>query len=119
MYGSTFSSLIVPVHQNRPIRQQKDTNARSYLVVPYREKDRAKAAGARWDKKARAWYVGENADIRALQRWLPENVAKSQEPAMAPDIEFADLLRANGCVVDGKHPLMDGAKQRGGRRQAW
>lgn len=102
----------VPVNQNRPTRQQKDVNVRSYLVVPYSEKDRAKFAGARWDKKARAWHVGENADIRALQRWLPENVAKSQVPAISPDIEFADLLRANGCVVDGKHPLMDGGKQR-------
>ncbi|MBS0425123.1 MAG: DUF1738 domain-containing protein [Proteobacteria bacterium] len=89
-----------------------DDNARQYLIVPYTEKDLAKAAGARWDKKARAWYAGPKADIQTLQRWLPENVSSRQEPAIDPHIEFADLLRAQGCRVDGDHPVMDGSKHR-------
>ncbi|SFL26002.1 Antirestriction protein ArdC [Nitrosomonas aestuarii] len=87
-------------------------NTRQYLAVPYAEKDQAKAAGARWDKAAKAWYVGKHADIRALQRWFPENAARQQQPALSPQVEFAELLRANGCVVDGNHPLMDGHKHR-------
>ncbi len=114
------------IHQNRirndPIStgvsisraktEQHDDNARQYLIVPYTEKDLAKAAGARWDKKARAWYVGSEADIQTLQRWLPENVSRQQEPAIDPHVEFADLLRAQGCRVDGNHPVMDGSKHR-------
>ena len=92
--------------------EQNDDNARKYLIVPYTEKDLAKAAGARWDKKARAWYVGPEADIQTLQRWLPENVSSHQEPAIDPHLEFADLLRAQGCRVDGHHPVMDGSKHR-------
>jgi len=82
------------------------------LIVPYIEKDLAKAAGARWDKTTRAWYVGPEADIQTLQRWLPENVANQQEPAIDPHVEFADLLRAQGCLVDGHHPVMDGGTHR-------
>ncbi|MCB1986546.1 MAG: DUF1738 domain-containing protein [Burkholderiales bacterium] len=92
--------------------EQNDDNARQYLIVPYTEKDLAKAAGARWDKKARAWYVGSEADIQTLQRWLPENVSRQQEPAIDPVSEFADLLRAQGCRVDGNHPVMDGGTHR-------
>jgi len=92
--------------------EQNDDNARQYLIVPYTEKDLAKAAGARWDKTAKAWYVGSEADIQTLQRWLPENVANQQEPAIDPHSEFADLLRAQGCLVDGNHPVMDGNKHR-------
>ncbi|MER0170193.1 MAG: DUF1738 domain-containing protein [Nitrosomonas sp.] len=109
----------VQIHQNQQAQQtnsrasqQNDGNARQYLFVPYRDKDLAKAAGARWDKKARAWYVGPKADIQTLQRWLPENVSRQQEPAIDPHIEFADLLRAQGCLVDGNHPVMDGSKHR-------
>ncbi|WP_244907526.1 zincin-like metallopeptidase domain-containing protein [Nitrosomonas aestuarii] len=87
-------------------------NTRQYLAVPYAEKDQAKAAGARWDKVAKAWYVGKNADIRALQRWFPENITLQQQPALSPQVEFAELLRANACVIDGNHPLMDGHKHR-------
>ncbi len=120
------SAKLANIHQNRirndPIStevsisgaktEQDDDNARQYLIVPYRDKDLAKAAGARWDKKARAWYVGSEADIQTLQRWLPENVSRQQEPAIDPVSEFADLLRAQGCLVDGNHPVMDGNKHR-------
>ncbi len=99
------------VLQNQSANQSDDNNARQYLAVPYAEKDQAKAAGARWDKAAKAWYVGDNADILALQRWLPQNVTQ-QPPAILPEVEFTDLLRANGCIVDGNHPIMDGNKQR-------
>ncbi|MDP3280434.1 MAG: zincin-like metallopeptidase domain-containing protein [Nitrosomonas sp.] len=92
--------------------EQNDDNAHQYLIVPYRDKDLAKAAGARWDKKARAWYVGPEADIQTLQRWLPENVSSQQEPPIDPVSEFADLLRAQGCLVDGNHPVMDGGTHR-------
>jgi len=97
---------------NRRASQQNDDNSRKYLFVPYTEKDLAKAAGARWDKKARAWYIGPKADIQTLQRWLPENVSRQQEPAIDPHIEFADLLHTQGCRVDGNHPVMDGSTHR-------
>ena len=92
--------------------EQNDDNARQYLIVPYMAKDLAKAAGACWDNKARAWYVGPEADIQTLQRWLPRNVSSQQEPAIDPHVEFAELLRAQGCRVDGNHPVMDGSKHR-------
>ncbi len=92
--------------------EQNDGNARQYLIVPYRDKDLVKATGARWDKKARAWYVGPEADIQTLQRWLPENVSRQQEPAIDPHVEFAELLHAQSCRVDGNHPVMDGNKHR-------
>ncbi|PSJ16486.1 zincin-like metallopeptidase domain-containing protein [Nitrosomonas supralitoralis] len=85
---------------------------RRYLVVPFKEKDQAKAAGANWDNTAKSWYVGKNADIRTLQRWLPENVSAHQEPALNPEAEFAEVLRSHGCIVEGNHPVMDGTKQR-------
>jgi len=102
----------VSVWHSKQANQNNDKDSRQYLVVPYAEKDLAKTAGGYWDNKAKAWYVGPQADIRALQRWFPENVAKQQEPVLSPQTEFADLLRANGCIVDGHHPVMDGTKQR-------
>lgn len=98
-------------HADHNERKEKIVD-RQYLVVPYAEKDQAKTAGARWDKAAKAWYVGDNADILALQRWFPQNVTQQQQPAILPEVAFADLLQAHGCIVDGNHPIMDGNKQR-------
>jgi hypothetical protein len=48
-------------------------NTRIDLQVPFAEKDQAKAAGARWDANARAWYVQatRDQDLSGLARWLP------------------------------------------------
>lgn len=106
------SSEIDPNISNKKDNTENGVATRQYLAVPYTEKDQAKAAGANWDNTAKSWFVGENADMQALQRWLPKNVSKQQEPVMAPETEFADLLRAQGCIVEGNHPIMDGVKQR-------
>jgi putative DNA primase/helicase len=99
-------------NQDQHTAKESENPSRQYLAVPYSEKDQAKAAGARWDKVAKAWYVGENADIRALQRWLPENVPVQQNPAIDAQAEFATILLDNGCIVDGNHPVMDGLSHR-------
>lgn len=102
--------LVKPMQQSS--YEQGEGSMRQYLIVPYRDKELAKLAGARWDKKEKAWYVGPNADVQALQIWMPENVDYRQEPAMDPILEFAELLRAQGCQVDGSHPMMDGQTHR-------
>nr|WP_229202225.1 zincin-like metallopeptidase domain-containing protein [Pseudoduganella aquatica] len=86
--------------------------SRVYLAVPYGERIAAKAAGAEWDKTAKSWYAGPDADAEALARWKVDNHAVEQNPAMTPRDEFADALRAVGCVVAGEHPIMDGQKHR-------
>lgn len=52
----------------------------TYLTVPFREKDEAKALGARWDPAQRSWYAPAGADLDAFRRWLP---ATEQGPAPA------------------------------------
>jgi len=91
---------------------QKPSQERQYLAVPYGEHVAAKAAGAMWDKAAKSWYAGPKADMAKLERWAADKVPGQQGPAMMPEEEFAEALRSLGCVVDGKHPVMDGEKHR-------
>lgn len=96
--------------------------SREYLAVPFGERAAAKAAGAAWDKAAKSWYVGPDADTAALARWKPESVPNQQSPAMDVREEFADAMRSVGLVVRGEHPIMDGKKHRvpveGGKKGA-
>jgi len=46
------------------------TMQRLWLDVPYREKDSAKAFGARWDPQARRWYAPRSG-MRTLDQWMP------------------------------------------------
>ncbi|BCN93374.1 exodeoxyribonuclease 7 large subunit [Thiomicrorhabdus immobilis] len=44
-----------------------------FLEVPFREKDQAKALGARWDAVSKRWYVPEalNDSLDGFKKWLP------------------------------------------------
>lgn len=85
---------------------------RRYLSVPYGEREPAKAAGATWDKAAKCWYARPTADMSKLQRWLLNNVQGQSAPVMNPRDEFGEALRSLGCLVEGKHPIMDGQQHR-------
>lgn len=42
-----------------------------FLVVPFAEKDEAKAIGAKWDAAARKWYVPAGKDKELFKSWWP------------------------------------------------
>jgi hypothetical protein len=53
-----------------------NSKAQVYLKVPFKEKDQAKALGARFDPDAKAWYVPHGVDLARFARWLPTDVAQ-------------------------------------------
>jgi antirestriction protein ArdC/phage/plasmid primase-like uncharacterized protein len=93
-------------------KDPRNNQDRIYLAVPYGERGAAKAAGALWDKAAKSWYAGPDADMSKLERWKPDNVPDQQGPAITPEEEFAEAMKSLGCIVTGKHPIMDGKKHR-------
>ena len=103
-----------PEHEMEKVMSQARDSKRVYLAVPYREKNEAKAAGAEWDSIAASWYVGPDADMKKLEKWLPVNDPAERKPAATRTAreEFAEALRSLGCRVEGKHPVMDGKAHR-------
>ena len=90
--------------------------SRVYLAVPFEDKDKAKALGARWDKANKSWFMSSdnpNLNNEVVYKWKPENLpAAADSPAMTPQEEFAEKLQELGCIVDKGHPFMDGQKHR-------
>ncbi len=44
--------------------------ASTYLTVDYKDKDAAKALGARWDAAQRQWFVPEGRDLAPFAAWI-------------------------------------------------
>lgn len=89
---------------------------RTWLAVPFPEKDKAREAGAKWDKEAKAWYAPAGADLGKLEKWLPkpevaQQVEHKQGQQLDPKSEFAAAIRAAGLALDGE-PIMDGKLHR-------
>lgn len=101
--------------QSEALTEVKSENLNSdrlYLVVPYGERQAAKAAGARWDAAAKSWFADSKTDTSPMSQWMQENVPLQQGPSMSPVDEFAEALKSIGAVISGDHPLMDGVKHR-------
>lgn len=81
---------------------------KTYLAVPFKEKDQARAAGAKWDTERKAWYAPAGADLGALSKWVPKQDL-GQGP-VDPAAAFLKELREVGLVVE--EPIMDGKLHR-------
>src|SRR5271166_764074 len=93
----------------RQVKRDIALKERIYLVVPYDERNEAKALGARWDAVRKAWYIGPEVDPTKLAKW---ELRHQPEPTLDPRAEFAAVLRSIGGIVDGDHPIMNGEPQR-------
>jgi hypothetical protein len=65
---------------------------RVWLDVPYKEKDEAKAAGARWDPNAKRWYA-QNTTTPALSKW-------AAQPDIPDRLPGEDRSFGSGLFVD-------------------
>lgn len=53
--------------QKQEFKQDKELNLatkKTYLYVPFEEKESAKKAGAKWDKEAKMWYAPKGTDLK-------------------------------------------------------
>lgn len=95
-------------------KPEKPMQSRTYLAVPYSEKNEAKAAGAKWDKEAKSWYAAEGVDVAAsgLARWSLDktHVVTASDPKPAID-QFKDALKDAGLLLKGE-VVTDGKMQR-------
>ena len=53
----------------------------TYITVPYKEKEEAKAKGAKWDTEQKSWYVPKGVDLNLFKKW------KTHEPYKTVSVE--------------------------------
>ena len=87
----------------------------TYLIVPFNQKEKAKALGARWDKLQRQWYFPEGLELAAFQAWLP--AGKVSQAISSPSRELtgsAELLPGGpaGMTLRGFLPASNGPWRR-------
>jgi len=69
----------------------------TYLTVPFKDKDAAKALGARWDAVQRQWFVPDGRDLTAFTLWLsPQSALALATPVASGDMA---LLKTSGSEL--------------------
>ena len=47
------------------------------LIVPFEDKEKAKARGAKWDSDSKTWYVQNVENIFDFVQWAPERLKRA------------------------------------------
>ena len=114
--GEDVVQILVPAADPAPRVATDTAVSKTYLNVPYAEKDLARQAGARWDRQEKLWFAPTGSTLSAFERWLPTPGQELEKPvhALSPEAEFAEVLRQVGIDLKGQLPIMDGAIHRVG-----
>jgi hypothetical protein len=75
------------------------------LKVPFSEKDKAKALGARWNSERKAWYVPDGKDITPFKQWHTASESiNAPSPALGSVKKMASGVNEHtGKLVVGEH----------------
>jgi len=71
----------------------------TYLTVAYKDKDAAKALGARWDGVQRQWFVPEGRDLAPFVSWLPAGL---DDGTISQSVDLQPLLNTGSVPVVAK-----------------
>jgi len=50
---------------------------KTYLKVPFSEKDQARRLGARWDIARKTWFIEDVENIASFLRWIPAHLKRA------------------------------------------
>ncbi len=90
-----------------PAPKKNQEQDKIYLAIPFKEKEQAKALGARWDKKQKSWYAPANVPAENFKKWQLNGTKAAPLKELAPQEEFAEFLKSNMIELKGA-PVMDG-----------
>jgi len=73
-------------------------DTKTYLKVPYAQKDEAKALGARWDATIKKWYIPADKDIALFAKWQSD-AAVAVSPATASNTSKSSAINTTNAVT--------------------
>lgn|SRR5574344_31347 len=70
-----------------------------YIYIPYKDKEEAKALGAKWDRDQKSWFIPDEINESVFSKWIAK---------IDPVAAFASDLIAAGCFLEPGEPICDG-----------
>lgn len=86
-----------------------------YLQVSFKDKEQAKALGARWDGTMKKWYVPSGLDLKNFHPWLPEDALHENNYPPAQQINengitLSQLLQKVSHAIQKIEPQLEWIK---------
>ncbi|KAA3685226.1 DUF1738 domain-containing protein (plasmid) [Campylobacter fetus] len=115
---SFINELNIEKNQIKNVEKQIEINTdlevnmatkKTYLYVPFTQKDEAKKVGAKWDKESKMWYAPKGVDLNKFKKWQTSQEQTTDNINVMD--EFKTALTNAGLNINGD-PIMDGKLHR-------
>lgn len=78
-----------------------------FLNVPFQEKDKAKALGARWDSQTKRWYYSRPEDAEKFSKWAEKSFMKfedltDEQQELITRAKNGENVLVDACIGSGK-----------------
>ncbi len=103
--GAAYNNQKLPTSE---VASKRSSVARTYLFVPFKEKDEARALGALFDPQKKAWYILDDLDSAPFKRWAEPPRALTEQNIYD---QFERALQAAGLVLNGPVQMDGGWRQ--------
>lgn len=94
--AASLPSSIMPLptkHALRNVQQSlPELPEKTFLDVPYAEKDEAKNEGARWDPAEKKWYISDLKDATRFNKWMKTHDKETKNP---DEVSIVRMLQEN------------------------
>ncbi len=83
--SADLNYAVIQMKNRKPAQEGKimsdiiTSGVKIYLDVPYREKEEAKALGAKWDRQEQSWYIPADKDESAFAKWKQRDASIARE----------------------------------------
>ncbi|MDD4275337.1 MAG: DUF5710 domain-containing protein, partial [Desulfobacter postgatei] len=98
-----------PAPLSESMRKGEKEPEKLYINVPFKEKDEAKALGAKWDKQEKSWFIEPGTDQAPFQKWL-DPARENRLDMNEVFAQFQDQAARLGLKIDS--PQADGKLHR-------
>ena len=88
IHDSDFQKKVTEI-EGKPAQKNRQAD-KTYINVPFREKNAAKALGAEWDRGLQSWYIPKGVEQTPFSQWKQESNFRSETkltPSKVPNDE--------------------------------
>lgn len=90
-------------NQAKTVTDNTPAIAKTLIDVPFREKNEARALGAKWDKDQKSWYIPEGVNTALFARWMQPKQEALAEEAVPDDTPQEEAVERQVAAIQQEY----------------
>ena len=110
-----FPENILSGEKFESVQDKRVENEKTYIHVPYTQKDEVKKLGAKWDRDQKSWFIEPGSDKQLFQKWLNLQENKNSQAVLDGEKRRGEREPESRVYINVPYSQKDEAKDLGAK----